>query len=253
MPDNICKLFGKGLKNLNPNELPSILDVMRHFFFIQKNNSKSGYETIARKIVTENLKIIWSSHGIPIVSEVMIQKNLKKYWDNRRQLLKNIHSKRFNDQRNSLRSKFNVLFDIFSNKKGSQISKTALQFLKGQRSPRPMFKKAELQHNIVSNPSIKLEFEDFEEVEKDEEDEEMEIVDKLGLENEDECTLENEGNYRDLENEDNELIGWENEEDESEFMSCEEMNDCEESEEEDTEFENCFDDEFKEKGTKKMD
>lgn len=152
MPGDLCKIFGRGLKQMSSDELPSISEVMRHFFYVQ-NNLKGSFDTEsrARNKVAENLKTIWKNHDIPILSDSRVQSILKKFWNDRKIVLKSVNSKYFNDKRISIREKFNVLLDISLDKTNQEnkLSPKALNYLNHQRNPRPLFKKPSQNTQIV--------------------------------------------------------------------------------------------------------
>lgn len=55
-----CSVLGKGIKNFNSEELPTILDVLRNILFVKKSLEKEPNSVfLAQKIVTESLIKHW--------------------------------------------------------------------------------------------------------------------------------------------------------------------------------------------------
>lgn len=53
----VCFCFGRGLCTLKPTKLPTMFDVMRHYFYLYQNGKANSM--IIRKMVVENIKKHW--------------------------------------------------------------------------------------------------------------------------------------------------------------------------------------------------
>lgn len=88
MTSEFCFIFGRGLTSFRENNLPSISQVIKHFFHIKL---KENCINKSAKIVAQNLKIHWRLFDpeIPTITHSSIYNRVKSIWSKRQLLVRN--------------------------------------------------------------------------------------------------------------------------------------------------------------------